>query len=57
MVIFDLNRYEFMETALKEAKLKVDKVEKHGKKTVITVIRTTKNEKTYVAPQKQARNK
>jgi hypothetical protein len=57
MEIFDIISYELMKTALKEADLKVDKVEKRGKKTVITVIRSTQKRKKYIAHQKQAKNK
>ena len=37
MKIMDSDRYTPIETALKEAGLKIDSVVKHGKKTVITV--------------------
>jgi hypothetical protein len=37
MGIGDLDRYIPLKTALKEMELKVDEVEKQGKKTVITI--------------------
>ncbi|MCL2762261.1 MAG: hypothetical protein FWD36_03510 [Treponema sp.] len=55
MKLCGFDRYEPMETALKEAGLQVDEVVKQGKKTVVTVTRYIKGQKNIGSAPKTGR--
>jgi hypothetical protein len=54
MEILDCEHYKPMEVALMEIGLKIDKVVKQRKKTVIIVSRNVKREKKLIAASKKA---